>query len=103
MNIEEIQDLCKSNKLRWTNHIFVRLVQRNISMADVKHAIRTGEIIESYPDDYPYPSCLVLGINVNNVHIHVVCGSDGEELWLITAYYPDPTKWSEDLKNRKGQ
>lgn len=45
MKIKEIQDLCQKNKLRWTNHIFIRLVQRNISMADVKYAIMTGEII----------------------------------------------------------
>lgn len=103
MKIKEIQDLCQKNKLRWTNHIFIRLVQRNISMADVKHAIMTGEIIESYPDDFPYPSCLIVGINVDNMYIHVVCGSNSEELWLITAYYPDPEKWTEDFKSRKEQ
>lgn len=103
MNIKEIQDLCQKNRLRWTNHIFIRLVQRNINMSDVKQAIMTGEIIERYPDDYPYPSCLIVGMNVDNTYIHVVCGSNAEELWLITAYYPDPEKWSEDYKSRKEQ
>ena len=23
-----------------------------------------GEIIEQYPDDYPYPSCLILGVSI---------------------------------------
>lgn len=103
MDIEIIKKLCKANKLRWTNHIFVRLIQRGISISDVTNALITGEIIENYPDDYPYPSCLVLGLTVNNKFLHVVCGSNEEELWLITAYYPDKDKWSDDFKHRKEQ
>ena len=90
-----------NKKLRWTNHIFIRLVQRGISMADVVSAILNGEIIEYYPDDYPYPSCLILGLTVNNKHLHVVCGSNNEELWLITAYYPDPNIWQDNFRVRK--
>ncbi len=50
MDIKKIQELCDEKLLRWTNHIFVRLVQRNISMQDVINAIMSGEIIENYPD-----------------------------------------------------
>lgn len=60
-----------------------------------------GEIIEEYENDYPYPSCLVYGINLNNEVIHIVCGLNEIELWIITAYYPDNIKWKEDLKTRK--
>lgn len=103
MNINLIKELCENKKLRWTNHIFVRLVQRGISMEDVTAALLDGCIIEDYPDDYPYPSCLVLGISLNGKPLHVVCGSNEEELWLITAYYPDPDTWSDDFKVRKGK
>ncbi len=103
MDIAIIKKLCEANKLRWTNHIFVRLIQRGISISDVINTIITGEIIENYPDDYPYPSCLILGLTVNNKFLHVVCGSNGEELWLITAYYPNKDKWSDDFKRRKEQ
>jgi hypothetical protein len=37
------------------------MFQRGISMEGVKLALTTGEIIEEYPDDKPYPSRLVLG------------------------------------------
>jgi hypothetical protein len=60
-----------------------------------------GEIIEQYPTDYPYPSCLILGLSVSNQHIHVVVGSNMETLWIITAYYPNPDKWENDNKTRK--
>ena len=103
MDIAIIKKLCEANKLRWTNHIFIRLIQRGISISDVINTIITGEIIENYPDDYPYPSCLILGLTVNNKFLHVVCGSNREELWLITAYYPNKDKWSDDFKRRKEQ
>lgn len=49
MDIAIIKKLCEANKLRWTNHIFVRLIQRGISISDVINTIITGEIIENYP------------------------------------------------------
>jgi hypothetical protein len=101
MNIDSIKKLCRSGALRWTNHIFVRLLQRGISMDDVESCLESGEIIEQYPDDYPYPSCLVLGLTVNKKHLHIVCGVGDGELWLITAYYPDLNEWSDDFKARK--
>ncbi len=101
MDIKKIQELCDEKLLRWINHIFVRLVQRNISMQDVINVIMSGEIIENYQDDYPYPSCLMIGYTVGNKTIHVVCGLGENEVWLITAYYPDKTKWSDDFKTRK--
>jgi len=101
MDIAEIKMLCNQRALRWTNHVLIRLLQRGISTDDVVYAIQNGEIIEQYPADYPYPSCLVLGIGLNNNLIHVVCGLGSDELWLITAYYPNPDEWTNDLKTRK--
>ena len=34
--------------------------------------------------------------------MHVVCGCNEEEVWIITAYYPDNVEWEDDLKTRKG-
>ena len=103
MDLTLIKQLCADKKLRWTNHIFLRLVQRNISMEDVQNAIMSGEIIEDYPNDYPFPSCLIFGYNRNNNVIHVVCApnDEGTELWLITAYIPEKEKWMSDLRTRR--
>lgn len=92
MNIEIIKNLCLQNKLQWTNHILVRLLQRNIKISDVKEAILSGKIIEEYPDDYPHSSCLILGITLNKQKLHVVCGVDKDLLWPITAYKPSATE-----------
>jgi len=101
LNIDTIKQLIKDRKIRWTNHVMIRLLQRQISQKDIEIAMLNGEIIEEYEDSYPYPSCLVYGINMNNKVIHIVCGTNGEELWIITAYYPNELEWEKDLKTRK--
>ena len=101
LNINTIKQMIKDGKIRWTNHVIVRLFQRNISQEDIEKALLNGEIIEEYENDYPYPSCLVYGINLNDEVLHIVCGLNEIELWIITAYYPDNIKWEEDLKKRK--
>lgn len=101
ININDIKDYVLSHQIRWTNHIMIRLLQRNITQKQVEVALLNGEIIEEYYDDYPYPSCLVYGITLNNRILHVVCGIGDNELWIITAYYPDNNEWNNDLKTRK--
>jgi len=81
----------------------MRLIQRGISTNDVECALLNGEIIEQYPTDKPFPSCLLLGNACDNQCIHVVCGLGDEELWLITAYHPNPDEWSADFKTKKEQ
>lgn len=99
--LKTIQERCSTHNLRWTNHILTRLMQRGISIDDVTHALETGEIIERYPEDYPYPSYLIFGVTVKNAWLHVVCGIGIDALHLITAYYPDPECWESDGKTRK--
>lgn len=101
LNINRIRELVTNKQIRWTNHVVIRLLQRNISQKDVEYALLNGEIIEEYENDYPYPSCLVYGISINNEVIHVVCGAGKEELWIITAYYPNNNEWNDDMKTRK--
>ena len=101
MTIEAIVRLYKEKSVHWTSHILQRLRERGIGIDDVVNAITNGEIIEKYPSDYPSPSCLVMGNNVAGQPLHVVCGSNGEKLWFITAYFPDPVEWTDDFKKRR--
>ena len=59
INIDTIKKFVTCGKIRWTNHVIIRLLQRNINQRDVEHALLNGTIIEEYENDYPYPSCLV--------------------------------------------
>ena len=50
MNLEIYQQLCAESKILWTQHCLQRMQEMDISRADVKNGIATGEIIEDYPD-----------------------------------------------------
>ena len=101
MNIEELREICNDETIEVTRHALDRFMKRGINYSDVKSAIMTGEIIEPYPDDYPHPSCLILGATLKQSLIHVVVGCAEKRLWIVTAYYPDIEMWSDDYKTRK--
>ncbi len=100
MNIEKLRKLCFDDKIQITDHAFKRCRKRSISYNDIISCIMNGIIIEEYPDDYPFPSALILEIKDNNP-LHVVAGMSDEYLWVITAYRPDKEKWENDYKKRK--
>ena len=101
LEIENIKRLMKKRNIIWTKHCLNRLNQRDILIADVKFAINNGNIIEYYNNDYPFPSCLILGRSLSNRQIHIVCAINDETLYIITVYYPDNINWSFDMKRRK--
>lgn len=101
IDIDIIRELCNNRSIKWTAHVLARLQERGIEPSDIKSCIAAGRIIEQYPDDYPFPSCLVLGAAVNGRMLHVVVGVGEGYLWLISAYYPDPLKWNKDFSIRK--
>jgi hypothetical protein len=46
-------------KILYRTHALVRMFQRKIRVEDVRGVVVNGETIEDYPDDVPYPSCLI--------------------------------------------
>ena len=101
LKIEIIRDYISKGKVLWTNHCLNRLSQRNILISDVKKAVNNGNIIEYYYEDYPYPSCLILGYIVGNRILHVVCAVNEKNVYIITAYYPNADEWENDMKTRR--
>ena len=98
--IEQFKELNKSENMVLTQHSRKRFFERGIKRQDICDTIETGEIIEDYPEDYPFPSCLILGKSGETI-IHIVASIDGDMIYLITAYVPDPDKWEDDFKTRK--
>ena len=90
-----------SGELLWTEHVSMQMRERKIKRADVLDCIKNGEIIEQYPNAYPYPACLISAEIKNGKSIHVVAGINDNELSIITAYYPSLDKWENDYKTRK--
>ena len=84
-----------------TEHAAERSRQRGILSKDIRNAVENGEIIEQYPDDFPFPSCLILGKDLAGNCIHVCMSEEGTASRIITAYRPDPEKWSDDFRTRR--
>lgn len=82
-------------------HSSERCRQRGIKKCDIRNAVMTGEIIEQYPDDFPFPSCLIRGFSSKDSIIHVVMSDEGTGSRIITAYFPDAEKWDDDFRIRK--
>ena len=101
LNIKELQKINLPENVVITIHAAKRLEQRGIGLREVMNCIQSGEIIEQYPDDYPYPSCLILGNFATDKPLHAVIGTDDKRLWIITAYYPSSEKWLDNLKTRR--
>ena len=100
MTIAEIAVECSVGNIKWTAHALERMQERDIEPNDIITCITNGKIIEQYPEAYPYPACLILGL-INNVHIHVVVGQGSGFIWIITAYRPNETEWINDFSTRK--
>jgi hypothetical protein len=82
-------------------HALREMRREAIDLEDVREALRTGVIIESYLDDRPYPSRLMLGWSRSRP-IHIVAAErlDGTII-VVTVYEPDPKLWQDDLRKRK--
>jgi hypothetical protein len=83
-------------------HAIQRMFQRGITEVDVRILLETGEVIEEYPDELPYPSRLILGV-VERRPIHVVVALDHEARCaiIVTVYEPDPSRWDLGFRRRK--
>jgi len=89
-------------KLSFRIHALRRMFRRRISENEVRSVLATGELIEKYDDEKPYPSYLVLGFS-NRRPIHVVAAdnSDDKETIIITVYEPSMAKWQPGFHKRK--
>lgn len=101
---EKIQELVKKDRITFKKHALLRMHERKIVADEVKTAIYSSEIIESYHEDKPLPSYLLLGYTQQHHRpLHIVVAVDKNEalLWVITVYEPSLTEWEEGFKKRR--
>jgi Domain of unknown function (DUF4258) len=69
---------------------------------EVFEALLNGKIIEGYPEDKPYPSCLIYGKTSDERPLHIVCAYAGDvnQAIIITVYQPRSDQWI-DFERRK--
>ena len=102
MDIRKIVDAMRRGRVRITDHADEEAQADGLSLDQVFDGVLRGEVIEDYPSDRPYPSCLVYGETSKSEPVHSVWAYNEKSRWavLITVYRPDPRRWI-DWRTRK--
>lgn len=102
--LQRIRELARGREVQISEHGYDEMQAEDISINDVVTGVENAVVIEDYPNYYKGPSVLVLEYDANEFPIHVVWGiPKGAEspAVVVTAYRPDPTRWSEDFLRRE--
>ena len=102
--LDKILSLVKRQEVKISEHGYEELAADGLYVRDVMAGVMNATVVESYPD-YPKGQCvLVLQKDLEGNPIHVVWGipkNSSTPAVLITAYRPDPEKWTPDFMRRK--
>ncbi|MBR1232743.1 DUF4258 domain-containing protein [Bradyrhizobium sp. AUGA SZCCT0177] len=102
--LARIKILVARREVRSSLHGFRELAADDILLDDLLDGIASAVVIEDYFDATRGPTVLVLQRDSSDRPVHVVWGirrgSDGPAV-LVTAYRPDPLRWSPDFMKRR--
>ena len=99
--IDGIREKIRYGQFEFSKHSVDRMIQRHISVSEVRAALVSGEVIEDYPDDKYGPSCLIFGFTDDKRALHIQCSHPSRRLIkIVTVYEPNAGEW-DDFRIRK--
>ena len=105
MKLENIIKSIWNKQIKITDHAEEEAYSDCLKFDEIYFSVLQGEIIETYPHDKPYPSCLIFGKTFSGDPVHSVWAYNTENEWavLITVYKPDSALWINwrERRNRK--
>ena len=103
MNITNIIEAIRANRVRITDHADEEAEADRLTFDEIYFSVLYGEIMEDYPSDKPYPSCLVYGKTFGGTPVHSVWAYNEQSKWvvLVTVYRPDPDRWINWKERRR--
>lgn len=101
-SIDQFRSYFSKQDVKFSAHATKNCSIRKILTTEIEEAVADGEIIEEYPEDTPFPSCLILGFTKAGRPIHIVVADAEDYAFLITVYEPNVDKkvFEDDLKTR---
>jgi Domain of unknown function (DUF4258) len=105
-NLTRVQSLVKRGAVRISAHGYDELAEDGIFVTEILKGLADAAVIEDYPTAILGPCVLVLQVDSAGRPIHVVWGiprDRQEPATLVTAYRPDPVRWSADFMKRKNR
>jgi hypothetical protein len=100
--LDFIRSCIVSQRIRWTYHATMRLAQRSLTSSMLTNPEAALEILENYPDDKYLPSYLVrVAADGALFHAQIAIDTEGNNIRVVTMYWPNPLEWSLDFRARK--
>ncbi|MBV9073899.1 MAG: DUF4258 domain-containing protein [Acidobacteria bacterium] len=101
--LDLIRELVGKKQLRISEHGYDELSKDGITFSEVLKGFEEAILVEDYPEYLKGPCVLVLQRDSSGDPMHVVWGiarnTQGPAV-LVTAYRPDPKRWSPDFRRR---
>ena len=101
MDKEKIIKALEVGTIEWRRHALERMLERDISRAEVKMTLQNGEVIENYETDVPFESALFFYVDSKPIHVVASLDEATDTIYIITAYVPSTTHFNADLKTRR--
>ncbi|HEB30466.1 MAG TPA: DUF4258 domain-containing protein [Spirochaetes bacterium] len=100
---KKIINLIEKDEIRISNHGYDELAEDGLLVKEIIESVKSGKVVEDYPEYSKGPCVLVLQRDKEENPIHVVWGipkNVSTPAVLVTAYIPDCSIWKDDFLER---
>jgi len=102
--LKQLISLAARDEIKISDHGYDELAEDSIFVRDIVASLADAELLEDYPEFPKGPCVLVLQRDRDDKPVHAVWGipkGETSPAVLVTAYRPDPSRWTNDFRSRK--